>query len=122
LEFAGVFYRPSLKPLSKHPGKVSECDAVASYVGSLLHRLWLITNRVYNRVRFSKKKQRFIATGSRFRNLHGDCGENPWLMDDGRVFLGTLLSPFVVTAITGCRLFPLSKMVWNTAEHRETKI
>lgn len=61
LEFVGVLMQRVMRPVFHTPGR-SAIDAVASFVGSYSLGL-LVTNRIYNEGKYTKKEAAIIATG-----------------------------------------------------------
>ena len=120
MEFIGVFLRPVMRPIWKTPGK-SAVDAVASFVGSYSVGL-LITDRMYQRNKYSDKEAAIIATGFStvsatfmviVANTTGLGGPKfvPY-------FWSTLIVTFLVTAVTS-RIYPISRKKDTGFEGRE---
>ncbi len=110
MEFIGVFMQPFMRKIWKTPGR-SAVDAVASFVGSYSLAL-LITDKVYQSGKYTKKEAAIIATG--FSTVSATfmvvVAKTLDLMDKWNFyFWSTLLITFVVTAITA-RVFPTSKI------------
>ncbi|BAL01256.1 hypothetical protein OBV_40570 [Oscillibacter valericigenes Sjm18-20] len=110
LEFIGVFMQPIMRKVWKTPGR-SAIDAVASFVGSYSVAL-LITDKLYQEGRYTKKEAAIIATG--FSTVSTTfmitVAKTLDMMDRWTFyFWSTLIITFLVTAIT-VRLFPLSKV------------
>lgn len=110
LEFIGVFMQPIMRKVWKTPGR-SAIDAVASFVGSYSVAL-LITDKLYQEGRYTKKEATIIATGFSTVSTTFMITVAKTLDMMGRwtfYFWTTLIITFLVTAIT-VRLFPLSKV------------
>lgn len=110
MEFIGVFMQPLMRKIWKTPGR-SAVDAVASFVGSYSLAL-LITDKVYQSGRYTKKEAAIIATG--FSTVSATfmivVARTLGLMDQWNFyFWSTLVITFIVTAI-GARLFPITKI------------
>ncbi|MFV0496964.1 MAG: YjiH family protein [Candidatus Fimivivens sp.] len=110
MEFIGIFMQPFMRRLWKTPGK-SAVDAVASFVGSYSLAL-LITDKVYQSGKYTKKEAAIIATG--FSTVSATfmivVARGLGLMDRWNFyFWSTLLITFVVTAIVA-RIYPTSKI------------
>lgn len=110
LEFIGIIMQPIMRPIFKTPGR-SAIDAVASFVGSYSIGL-LVTNRIYNEGKYTKKEAAIIATG--FSTVSATfmvvIANTLDLMHMWNFYFWTsLVITFAVTAIS-IRLWPLHKM------------
>lgn len=110
MEFVGVFMQPLMRKIWKTPGR-SAVDAVASFVGSYSLAL-LITDKVYQSGRYTKKEAAIIATG--FSTVSATfmivVARTLGLMDQWNFyFWSTLVITFIVTAI-GARVYPITKI------------
>lgn len=110
MEFIGVFMQPLMRKVFRTPGR-SAIDAVASFVGSYSLAL-LITDKVYQDGKYTKKEAAIIATG--FSTVSATfmvvVAKTLDLMDRWNFYFWTsLLITFIVTAIVS-RVFPLSKI------------
>ncbi len=110
MEFIGVFMQPLMRKIWKTPGR-SAVDAVASFVGSYSLAL-LITDKVYQSGRYTKKEAAIIATG--FSTVSATfmivVARTLGLMDQWNFyFWSTLVITFIVTAI-GARVYPITKI------------
>lgn len=110
MEFIGVFMQPLMRKIWKTPGR-SAVDAVASFVGSYSLAL-LITDKVYQSGKYTKKEAVIIATG--FSTVSATfmvvVARTLDLMDKWNFyFWSTLVITFAVTAIVA-RLFPTTKI------------
>lgn len=110
LEFIGILMQPIMRPLFRTPGR-SAIDAVASFVGSYSIGL-LVTNKIYNEGKYTKKEAAIIATG--FSTVSVTfmvvIANTLDLMHIWNFYFWTsLVITFLVTAIT-IRLRPLRTM------------
>jgi len=110
MEFIGVFMQPFMRKIWKTPGR-SAVDAVASFVGSYSLGL-LITDKVYQDGKYTKKEAAIIATG--FSTVSATfmvtVAKTLGLMDRWNFYFWTcLVVTFIVTAVTA-RLIPLSRI------------
>lgn len=110
MEFIGIFMQPFMRKIWKTPGR-SAVDAVASFVGSYSLAL-LITDKVYQSGKYTKKEAAIIATG--FSTVSATfmvvVARTLDLMDRWNFyFWSTLIITFAVTAIVA-RLFPTTKL------------
>ena len=110
MEFLGVFMQPLMRRVWKTPGR-SAVDAVASFVGSYSLAL-LITDKVYQDGKYTKKEAAIIATG--FSTVSATfmvvVAKTLDLMNMWNFYFWTaLIITFIVTAVTA-RIFPLSKI------------
>jgi len=110
MELVAVFLQPVMRKIWKTPGR-SAIDAVASFVGSYSLAL-LITDRLYQEGRYSKKEAFIIATG--FSTVSTTfmvvVAKTLNLMDRWNFyFWSTLIITFAVTAIVA-RIYPTSKV------------
>ena len=117
LEFIGILMQPIMRPLFKTPGR-SAIDAVASFVGSYSIGL-LVTNRIYNEGKYTKKEAAIIATG--FSTVSVTfmvvIANTLDLMPIWNFYFWTsLVITFLVTAIT-IRLRPLRSMSDDYVDH-----
>lgn len=121
LEFIGVLMQRVMRPVFNTPGR-SAIDAVASFVGSYSLGL-LVTNRIYNEGKYTKKEATIIATGfstvsvtfmvviANTLNLM-----DHWLL----LFWTAFIVTFVATLIT-IRIRPLKSISNEYAENVEPK-
>src|SRR5699024_7484011 len=110
LEFIGIIMQPVMRPIFKTPGR-SAIDAVASFVGSYSIGL-LVTNRIYNEGKYTKKEATIVATG--FSTVSATfmvvIANTLDIMHMWNFYFWTsLVITFAVTAIS-IRLWPLNKM------------
>lgn len=110
MEFVGVLVQPIMRPVWKTPGR-SAIDAVSSFVGSYSLAL-LITDKVYQDGKYTKKEAAIIATG--FSTVSTTfmivVAQTLDLMGDWNFyFWTTLVITFIITAISA-RIYPISKI------------
>lgn len=110
MEFVGVLVQPIMRPIWKTPGR-SAIDAVSSFVGSYSLAL-LITDRVYQDGKYTKKEATIIATG--FSTVSTTfmivVAKTLDLMESWNFyFWTTLVITFIITAIVA-RIYPTSKV------------
>lgn len=110
MEFIGVLVQPVMKPIWKTPGR-SAIDAVSSFVGSYSLAL-LITDKVYQEGKYTKKEATIIALG--FSSVSTTfmivVANTLGLMEHWNFyFWTTLVITFIATALTA-RMYPISKV------------
>lgn len=110
MEFIGLFMQPLMRLIWRTPGR-SAIDAVASFVGSYSLAL-LITDKVYQDGKYTKKEAAIIATG--FSTVSATfmvvVAKTLGLMDMWNFYFWiSLVITFIITAVTA-RIFPLSKI------------
>lgn len=110
MEFIGVLVQPVMKPVWKTPGR-SAIDAVSSFVGSYSLAL-LITDKVYQEGKYTKKEATIIAIG--FSSVSTTfmivVANTLNLMDRWNFyFWTTLVITFIATAVTA-RIYPISRV------------
>jgi len=110
LELIGIIMQPLMRPIFKTPGR-SAIDAVASFVGSYSIGL-LVTNRIYNEGKYTKKEAAIVATG--FSTVSVTfmivIANTLDIMHMWNFYFWTsLVITFTVTAIS-IRLWPLNRM------------
>lgn len=110
LEFVGVLMQRIMRPVFKTPGR-SAIDAVASFVGSYSLGL-LVTNRIYNEGKYSKKEAAIIATG--FSTVSVTfmvvIAKTLNLMDHWLLLFWTAFVVTIVATLVTIRLRPLKSM------------